>query len=99
MIKFSDSKSNTVHYCVLNSLTAFNVDVVLEVHFGAFLTFRSFIFTFQKLIRLCGLPDSQTEKEEALFLFAICSRVKKDSYVLNYILEVHDYYLEMKVEF
>ncbi|XP_017324127.1 FHF complex subunit HOOK interacting protein 2B isoform X1 [Ictalurus punctatus] len=41
----------------------------------------------QKLIRLCGLPDSQTEKEESLFLFTICSRVKKDPYVLNYILE------------
>uniref|UniRef100_A0AAR2LS49 FHF complex subunit HOOK-interacting protein C-terminal domain-containing protein n=1 Tax=Pygocentrus nattereri TaxID=42514 RepID=A0AAR2LS49_PYGNA len=41
----------------------------------------------QKLIRLCGLPNSQTEKEEAQFLFAVCSRVKKDPYVLNYILE------------
>uniref|UniRef100_A0AAR2JK00 FHF complex subunit HOOK-interacting protein C-terminal domain-containing protein n=1 Tax=Pygocentrus nattereri TaxID=42514 RepID=A0AAR2JK00_PYGNA len=44
----------------------------------------------QKLIRLCGLPNSQTEKEEAQFLFAVCSRVKKDPYVLNYILEVCD---------
>ncbi|XP_053480209.1 FHF complex subunit HOOK interacting protein 2B [Ictalurus furcatus] len=43
----------------------------------------------QKLIRLCGLPDSQTEKEESLFLFTICSRVKKDPYVLNYILETN----------
>ncbi|MCJ8735377.1 hypothetical protein PDJAM_G00246390 [Pangasius djambal] len=41
----------------------------------------------QKLIRLCGLPDSQTEREESLFLFSVCSRVKKDPYVLNYILE------------
>uniref|UniRef100_A0A4W4FET0 FHF complex subunit HOOK interacting protein 2B n=1 Tax=Electrophorus electricus TaxID=8005 RepID=A0A4W4FET0_ELEEL len=41
----------------------------------------------QKLIHLCGLPHSQTEKEEAQFLFAICSRVKKDPHILNYILE------------
>ncbi|KAK2840660.1 hypothetical protein Q7C36_012239 [Tachysurus vachellii] len=40
----------------------------------------------QKLIRLCGLPDSQTEKEESMFLFSVCSRVNKDPYVLNYIL-------------
>ncbi|KAG7332026.1 hypothetical protein KOW79_003860 [Hemibagrus wyckioides] len=43
----------------------------------------------QKLICLCGLPDSQTEKEESLFLFSICSRVKKDPYVLNYILDTN----------
>ncbi|XP_012671460.1 FHF complex subunit HOOK interacting protein 2B [Clupea harengus] len=43
----------------------------------------------QKLIRLCGLPNAQTEKEEALFLFTVCSRVNKDPYVLNYILEVN----------
>uniref|UniRef100_A0A8C2KQA4 Family with sequence similarity 160 member B2 n=1 Tax=Cyprinus carpio TaxID=7962 RepID=A0A8C2KQA4_CYPCA len=42
----------------------------------------------QKLIHLCGLPDSMTETEESQFLFAICTRVKKDPYVLNYILEV-----------
>ncbi|XP_063051413.1 FHF complex subunit HOOK-interacting protein 2B [Engraulis encrasicolus] len=42
----------------------------------------------QKLIRLCGLPHAQTEKEEALFLLSVCNRVKKDPYVLNYILEV-----------
>ncbi|XP_051759050.1 FHF complex subunit HOOK interacting protein 2B [Ctenopharyngodon idella] len=42
----------------------------------------------QKLIHLCGLPDSQTEKEESQFLFAVCTRVKKDPYVLNYILEI-----------
>ncbi|XP_076127503.1 FHF complex subunit HOOK-interacting protein 2B isoform X2 [Alosa pseudoharengus] len=42
-----------------------------------------------KLIRLCGLPNAQTEKEEALFLFSVCTRVKKDPYVLNYILEVN----------
>ncbi|KAM9475071.1 FHF complex subunit HOOK-interacting protein 2B isoform 1-T1 [Clarias gariepinus] len=40
----------------------------------------------QKLIRLCGLPDMQTEREESMFLFSVCSRVKKDPYVLNYIL-------------
>ncbi|XP_072538616.1 FHF complex subunit HOOK-interacting protein 2B [Salminus brasiliensis] len=43
----------------------------------------------QKLIRLCGLCNSQTEKEEAQFLFTVCSRVKKDPYVLNYILETN----------
>ncbi|TRY96864.1 hypothetical protein DNTS_015419 [Danionella cerebrum] len=42
----------------------------------------------QKLIRLCGRPASQTEREESLFLFAVCTRVNKDPYVLNYILEV-----------
>lgn len=42
----------------------------------------------QKLIHLCGLPESQTEKEESQFLFVLCTRVKKDPYVLNYILEV-----------
>uniref|UniRef100_A0A8C1H4J9 FHF complex subunit HOOK interacting protein 2B n=1 Tax=Cyprinus carpio carpio TaxID=630221 RepID=A0A8C1H4J9_CYPCA len=41
----------------------------------------------QKLIHLCGLPDSMTETEESQFLFAVCTRVKKDPYVLNYILE------------
>ncbi|KAG9354770.1 hypothetical protein JZ751_001483 [Albula glossodonta] len=42
----------------------------------------------QKLIRLCALPGSQTEKEEAQFLFVVCSRLKQDPYVLNYILEI-----------
>ncbi|XP_051525824.1 FHF complex subunit HOOK interacting protein 2B isoform X2 [Myxocyprinus asiaticus] len=42
----------------------------------------------QKLICLCGLPDSKTEREESQFLFVVCTRVKKDPYVLNYILEV-----------
>ncbi|KAJ8285889.1 hypothetical protein GJAV_G00032120 [Gymnothorax javanicus] len=42
----------------------------------------------QKLIRLCALPWSQTEKEESQFLLVICSRVKEDPYVLNYILEM-----------
>ncbi|XP_055023246.2 FHF complex subunit HOOK-interacting protein 2B [Misgurnus anguillicaudatus] len=41
----------------------------------------------QKLIQLCGLPESQTEKEESQFLFVVCTRVKKDPYVLHYILE------------
>uniref|UniRef100_A0A674CPG9 FHF complex subunit HOOK interacting protein 2B n=1 Tax=Salmo trutta TaxID=8032 RepID=A0A674CPG9_SALTR len=41
----------------------------------------------QKLVRLCGLLGSQTEKEEAQFMFVVCSRVKQDPYVLNYILE------------
>ncbi|XP_016429622.1 FHF complex subunit HOOK-interacting protein 2B [Sinocyclocheilus rhinocerous] len=42
----------------------------------------------QKLIHLCGLPDSKTETEESQFLFVVCTRVKKDPYVLNYILEI-----------
>lgn len=42
----------------------------------------------QKLIRLCALPGAQTEKEEAIFLHTLCSRLKNDPYVLNYILEV-----------
>ncbi|RXN20833.1 protein FAM160B2-like isoform X1 [Labeo rohita] len=42
----------------------------------------------QKLIHLCGLPDSKTETEESQFIFAVCARVKKDPYVLNYILEI-----------
>ncbi|XP_064203515.1 FHF complex subunit HOOK-interacting protein 2B isoform X2 [Anguilla rostrata] len=42
----------------------------------------------QKLIRLCAHPGSLTEKEEAQFLFVICSRLKQDPYVLNYILEI-----------
>lgn len=42
----------------------------------------------QKLIHLCGLPDSKTETEESQFLFAVCTRVKKDPYILNYILEI-----------
>lgn len=42
----------------------------------------------QKLINLCGLPHSQTEKEESQFLFAVCTQVNKDPYVLNYILEI-----------
>uniref|UniRef100_A0A8C7XXZ6 FHF complex subunit HOOK interacting protein 2B n=1 Tax=Oryzias sinensis TaxID=183150 RepID=A0A8C7XXZ6_9TELE len=42
----------------------------------------------QKLIRLCGLPGSLTQKEEAQFLFAVCSAVRKDLEVLGYVLEV-----------
>ncbi|XP_028851707.1 FHF complex subunit HOOK-interacting protein 2B [Denticeps clupeoides] len=41
----------------------------------------------QKLIALCGLPSSQTEKEEAHFMFVVCSRVKKDPNILSFILE------------
>ena len=42
----------------------------------------------QKLIRLCALPGSQSDKEEAQFLLAVCSRVKQDPYTLRYVLEV-----------
>ncbi|KAJ8401013.1 hypothetical protein AAFF_G00389700 [Aldrovandia affinis] len=43
----------------------------------------------QKLIRLCALPGSQMEKEEAHFLSVVCARLKQDPYVLNYILEFY----------
>uniref|UniRef100_A0A4W6F9I4 FHF complex subunit HOOK interacting protein 2B n=1 Tax=Lates calcarifer TaxID=8187 RepID=A0A4W6F9I4_LATCA len=42
----------------------------------------------QKLIRLCALPGSQTEKEEAQFLLVICSRIKQDPDTLRHVLEV-----------
>ncbi|KAM7019109.1 FHF complex subunit HOOK-interacting protein 2B [Tautogolabrus adspersus] len=42
----------------------------------------------QKLIRLCALPGSNTEKEEAQFLLVICSRVKQDPQTLRYLLEL-----------
>ncbi|CAL8248043.1 unnamed protein product [Merluccius merluccius] len=42
----------------------------------------------QKLIGLCALPGSQTEKEEAQLLLAVCSRVKEDPYLLNYVLKI-----------
>ncbi|XP_039979106.1 protein FAM160B2 [Xiphias gladius] len=44
----------------------------------------------QKLIRLCALPGSQTEKEEAQFLLVVCSRVKQDPHTLRYVLEILD---------
>ncbi|XP_078107850.1 FHF complex subunit HOOK-interacting protein 2B-like isoform X2 [Sander vitreus] len=44
----------------------------------------------QKLIRLCALPGSLTEKEEAQFLLAVCSRVKQDPHALRYVLEFVD---------
>ncbi|XP_013883585.1 protein FAM160B2 [Austrofundulus limnaeus] len=42
----------------------------------------------QKLIGLCALPGSCTEKEEAQFLSAVCSQVKQDPHALRYILQV-----------
>ncbi|CAL8343718.1 unnamed protein product [Lota lota] len=44
----------------------------------------------QKLIGLCALPGSQTEKEEAQLLLAVCSQVKQDPYLLNYVLKSND---------
>ncbi|XP_044051714.1 FHF complex subunit HOOK interacting protein 2B isoform X1 [Siniperca chuatsi] len=44
----------------------------------------------QKLIRLCALPGSHTEKEEAQFLLVVCSRVKQDPHTLRYVLEILD---------
>ncbi|XP_054895864.1 FHF complex subunit HOOK interacting protein 2B-like isoform X2 [Poeciliopsis prolifica] len=44
----------------------------------------------QKLIGLCALPGSCTEKEEAQFLLAICSRVSRDPQMLRYILQAPD---------
>ena len=49
------------------------------------------VFCPQKLIRLCALPGSTTEKEEAGFLLVICSRVKQDPHVLRYVLEVSNH--------
>ncbi|KAG7489254.1 hypothetical protein JOB18_007868 [Solea senegalensis] len=42
----------------------------------------------QKLIRLCAVPGSKTEKDEAQFLLIICSRVKQDPLMLSYVLEL-----------
>uniref|UniRef100_A0AAY4DDY6 FHF complex subunit HOOK-interacting protein C-terminal domain-containing protein n=1 Tax=Denticeps clupeoides TaxID=299321 RepID=A0AAY4DDY6_9TELE len=50
----------------------------------------------QKLIALCGLPSSQTEKEEAHFMFVVCSRVKKDPNILSFILEVMRTLIKLK---
>ncbi|KAM6944225.1 FHF complex subunit HOOK-interacting protein 2B isoform 2-T2 [Lycodopsis pacificus] len=44
----------------------------------------------QKLIGLCVLPGSQTEKEEAQFLLVLCSRVKQDPPTLRYVLQILD---------
>ncbi|XP_074495821.1 FHF complex subunit HOOK-interacting protein 2B isoform X8 [Sebastes fasciatus] len=44
----------------------------------------------QKLIRLCALPGSHTEKEEAQFLLVVCSRVKQDPHTLRSVLEILD---------
>lgn len=42
----------------------------------------------QKLIGLCGLPDSVAEKEEAQFLLVVCSCIKQDPNLLRFVLEV-----------
>ncbi|KAK5620000.1 hypothetical protein CRENBAI_003710 [Crenichthys baileyi] len=44
----------------------------------------------QKLIGLCALPGSSTEKEEAQFLLAVCTRVKQDPSALRYVLQLAD---------
>ncbi|KAE8292594.1 RAI16-like protein [Larimichthys crocea] len=44
----------------------------------------------RKLIRLCALPGSLTEKEEAQFLLVVCSRVKQDPHTLRHVLEIMD---------
>lgn len=51
---------------------------------------RHFLFVLcpQKLIGRCALPGSCTEKEEAQFLLAVCSRVSQDPHMLRYILQV-----------
>ncbi|XP_051778087.1 FHF complex subunit HOOK interacting protein 2B isoform X2 [Erpetoichthys calabaricus] len=42
----------------------------------------------QKLIRLCGItPGGQTEREEAMFLNMICTKLKQDPRLFTYILE------------
>ncbi|XP_074527306.1 FHF complex subunit HOOK-interacting protein 2B-like [Halichoeres trimaculatus] len=44
----------------------------------------------QKLIRLCALPGSKSEKDEAQFLLVVCSRIKRDPQTLRYVLEILD---------
>lgn len=44
----------------------------------------------QKLIGLCGLPGSDTEKEEAQFLLVVCSCVKQEPNLLRLVLEPAD---------
>lgn len=44
----------------------------------------------QKLIGLCALPGSHTEKEEAQFLLVVCSRVKEHPHMLRYVLQLPD---------
>lgn len=44
----------------------------------------------QKLIGLCGLPGSCSEKEEAQFLLAVSSGVPRDPHVLRYVLQLPD---------
>ncbi|KAG7999727.1 hypothetical protein GBF38_000308, partial [Nibea albiflora] len=44
----------------------------------------------EKLIRLCALPGSLTEKEEAQFLLVVCSKVKQDPHTLRHVLEILD---------
>lgn len=44
----------------------------------------------QKLIRLCALPGSSTQREEAQFLLVVCSRVKQDPHTLRLVLEILD---------
>lgn len=44
----------------------------------------------QKLIRLCALPGSKSEKDEAQFLLVVCSRIKQDPHTLRYVLEVKE---------
>ncbi|XP_008400747.1 protein FAM160B2-like isoform X4 [Poecilia reticulata] len=44
----------------------------------------------QKLIGLCALPGSCTQKEEAQFLLAVCSRVSQEPHLLRYILQPPD---------
>ncbi|XP_061586125.1 FHF complex subunit HOOK-interacting protein 2B-like isoform X2 [Cololabis saira] len=41
----------------------------------------------QKLIGLCGLPGSDTEKEETQFLLVLCSRIKQEPHALGHVLE------------
>uniref|UniRef100_UPI0037E8760F FHF complex subunit HOOK-interacting protein 2B n=1 Tax=Semicossyphus pulcher TaxID=241346 RepID=UPI0037E8760F len=45
----------------------------------------------QKLIRLCALPGSNSEKEEAQFLLVVCSKIKQDPHTLRYVLEILDH--------
>lgn len=48
----------------------------------------SILLSFQKLLRLGGVPGSLTEKEEVQFTTVLCSKIQQDPALLTYILEV-----------
>ena len=58
----------------------------MTVHQSPSSSFQSFL---QKLIRCCGeIKAAPTENEEVQFLCQVCSKLKQDSYLVNFFLEV-----------